>query len=307
MIWALIEKAVERLNEGFVDSVRVVVLADNVVGFRGRLLGQHGASYLLEARYGREVKRVLIDTGWNGEALLFNMKSLEIDPRNLDAIVLTHGHWDHTGGLVKVLESAGGRTIPIIMHPLALKASFVAEPYLRPVGIVSFHDLGELKRLGGYPIVTKDPVKIAPGLFTTGEIERRSDFERVEESYMFVDNEGRLKHDDLLDDTALVVRLRDGIGVITGCGHAGIVNILNKAVSLSGSRKIRFLLGGFHLAEASDERISKTIESLSSFDIESIYAGHCTGMRAFCELQRTFGSKFKQIHVGMSIELSSRP
>ncbi|HEU97878.1 MAG TPA: MBL fold metallo-hydrolase [Fervidicoccus fontis] len=289
--------------EGEVERVNIKVLADNVVGFRGRLLGQHGASYYVEVYSGGSTKRILVDSGWNGDALLFNMKALNLDPRSIDAIVITHGHWDHTGGLVKVLEGSAGKTIPIIMHPYAMKTAFISEPSLRPVGIVSFGDLGELKKLGGYPILSKDPVKIAPGVATTGEIERKNDFERVEENYIFVDEDGKLRHDDILDDIALVIKFKDGVGVITGCGHSGIVNILEKAISLSNSERVKFVLGGFHLSEASEERISRTIKSLSSLNIENIYAGHCTGMRAICEMRRAFGTKFKQIHVGMEIEM----
>lgn len=292
------------MNEDYIDKVRIKILADNLVGFRGRFLGQHGASYYIEAKIGEQYKKILVDSGWNAEALLFNMKNLEVDPKNLDAIVITHGHWDHTGGLIKVLENAGGKTIPIIMHPNALKTRFISEPFIRPVGIVSFSELSELKKLGGYPILSRDPIKLFPGVWTTGEIERRNDFEKVEENYEFVDSEGRVRHDDILDDIALVLKLREGIGVITGCGHAGIVNILEKAFSLTGSKKVKFVLGGFHLSEASDERIFKTVQSLSSLDIEAIYAGHCTGTKAICEMLKAFGSKLKQIYVGMTIEIS---
>ncbi|MEM0061506.1 MAG: MBL fold metallo-hydrolase [Fervidicoccaceae archaeon] len=292
------------MKDKFVDRIRIRVLADNQVGFRGKLLAQHGASYFLEASWGEEKRRILVDTGWNGEALLFNMKMLEIDPKSIDAIVITHGHWDHTGGLLKVLEKAEGKQIPIVMHPLALKTSFISEPFIRPVGILSFSEIGELKRLGGYPILSRDPVEIAPGILTTGEIERRNDFETVEEPYMFVGKEGELERDIISDDIALVIKFRSGIGIVTGCGHSGIINILEKARALTGETKIKFIIGGLHLAEASDERIIRTVSHLSKLDIDAICAGHCTGLRASCELLRSFGTKFKQIHVGMSMEFS---
>jgi len=290
--------------EEFVDKVKITVLADNLVGFRGKLFGQHGASYLVEALYKGQLKKILVDTGWNGDALLFNMTALGVEPKSIDAIIITHGHWDHTGGLVKVLENTGGKQIPIVMHPQSLKSVFIAEPFIRPVGIISFSDYSDLRKLGGYPILSRDPVKIGPGIFTTGEIERSSGFEKVEENYQFIDNNGRLVHDEILDDIALVIKLKRGIGVVTGCGHAGVVNIVKKAISLTKEETVRFILGGLHLAQASEDRISKTIEALSSFNIESIYAGHCTGLNASCALQRAFSSKFNQIYVGMSIEVS---
>jgi len=161
----------------------------------------------------------------------------------------------------------------------------------------------DIERAGGRLFLTEDPLALIAGLVTTGEVPRKTDFENPGIALSTIDN-GKLKEDQVLDDISLVACVKNkGIVIITGCSHAGIVNITQYAVELTGIIKIEGIIGGFHLIEASKERIDRTVDALSRFDVNWIAAGHCTGFRAQVALYNKFGERFIPLRTGMNFNI----
>jgi 7,8-dihydropterin-6-yl-methyl-4-(beta-D-ribofuranosyl)aminobenzene 5'-phosphate synthase len=287
----------------YLDRLIVTVLAEDSVLYGSYYLGQHGISILLEA-YRNNVKRnILFDVAQNSEALLHNMGLMDINPSMIDVIVLSHCHWDHTQGLVEILKAIGKKDLPVIAHPDIFRLNFAVDPYLRYAGVMNSNSKEKIKENGGTLYLTSDPLQIMPGLITTGEIKRQTDFEEVGIPLRTITSDGKVVEDKMKDDTSVIANIKNkGIVIITGCSHAGIVNITKHSVELTGVNKIIAIIGGLHLIEAPIERIRKTVEALSKFDIDLISAGHCTGFEAQVELYNTFKTKFLPLRTGMKFE-----
>jgi len=285
------------------SSLKITVLAEDSVQYESPLLGQHGISFLLEAARKNLCKKILVDVGQNPSALLHNMSLLGIQPSTVDALFLTHCHYDHTQGMVEVLKAVGKKGFPVVAHPDTFRPHFVKDPYLRHVGVMPEDSRPKIEEAGGLLYLTTDPFPFVPGLITTGEVRRQTDFEEVGIP-LFTLADGRMVQDTMKDDLSLVAQLRDkGLVIVTGCSHAGIVNIVKHSVEMTGEKRIAAILGGFHLLAASEERIEKTVAALSQFDTELISAGHCTGFKAQAALYQSFRDRFKPLQTGMTFEM----
>jgi 7,8-dihydropterin-6-yl-methyl-4-(beta-D-ribofuranosyl)aminobenzene 5'-phosphate synthase len=285
------------------SSLKVTVLAEDSVQYESPLLGQHGISFLLEARTQDVCKRILVDVGQNPSALLHNMRLLGIQPSGIDALFLTHCHYDHTQGTVEVLKAIGKKGFPVVAHPDTFRPHYVKDPYLRHVGVMPEDSQPRIEEAGGLLFQTTDPFPFVPGLITTGEVRRQTEFEEVGIA-LFTLAGGRVVQDTMKDDISLVAQVRDkGLVIVTGCSHAGIVNIVKHSAEMTGERRIAAILGGFHLLSASEERIGKTVAALSQFDIELMSAGHCTGFKAQAALYQTFKDRFKPLQTGVTFEI----
>ncbi len=294
----------ERL--GALDDLRITVLAEDSVLYESAYLGQHGGSFLLEAVSQGDMKRILVDVGQNSDALLSNMRTMGISPSIIDATVLTHCHYDHTQGIARLLRKIGKKDVQVIAHPSIFRLHFVTQPYPRHVGIMPGDSKEEIEKAGGSLSLTKDPFVIMPGIMTTGEVKRQTDFEEVRIGLKTIEN-GMVVDDLVLDDISVVANVKDkGLVIITGCSHAGIINIANQAIEVSGGNKIEGIIGGLHLVEASDTVIKRTVDELSKLNVAWISAGHCTGFKAQVELYRAFGERFLPLHTGMHFELVSK-
>jgi len=288
---------------GVLDNLRITVLADDCVLYESPYLGQHGVSFLLEGMSGRNTKRILIDVGQNFEALLHNMRTSGISPSGIDAIVLTHCHYDHTQGVVRLLREIGRKDIQVIAHPSIFRLHFVTEPYPRHVGIMPGDSKAEIEKAGGKLSLTEAPVVIMPGIMTTGEVRRPADFEIVSVAVKTIEN-GMVVDDLMLDDISVVANVKDkGLVIITGCSHAGIINIANQATEVTGCNKLESIIGGLHLIEASDTVINRTVDDLFKLNVAWISAGHCTGFKAQAKLYRVFAERFLPLRTGMQFEL----
>jgi len=249
---------------------KIVVLVENSVLHR-KLYAEHGLSLYVETDRGK----ILFDTG-QSDLLIRNARTLGIDLREIDKIVLSHGHYDHTGGLLPLLKTFKKR-IQVIAHPDAFK-----KIHFGCGGGIS-RDIGipfEESELRQYAELVEDdkPREVIPGVVSTGEIERRTDFEDAGEGF-FVDP-NCTKPDIIRDDQALILDSEKGLIVLFGCGHSGLINTLIKVRELSPNKEIRVVMGGFHLGGASEERLERTCEALPQFGVKEIYPGHCTGWRA---------------------------
>lgn len=285
------------------DSLKITVLAEDSVLYESPYLGQHGVSFLLEGRRGENTGRILVDVGQNSSALLSNMRMMNVSVPAIDAIVLTHCHYDHTQGIVAMLREMGKREVPVIAHSDIFRMHFVIQPHLRHVGIMQSDSKEEIEKAGGRLFLGRDPVEIMPGIMTTGEVRRQTEFEEVGIELKTIAN-GRVADDQMLDDTSVTANIRGkGLVIVTGCSHAGIVNIVRHAMELAGCDQIEGVVGGLHLVDAPDARRKRTIEELSRLNAKWICAGHCTGFKAQVELYLALGERFSPLHTGMRFEI----
>jgi len=275
------------------DSGRITVLVENTAGGRG-LLAEHGLSFWIEIGS----RRILFDTG-QSEILFHNARILGIDLGKVDAIVLSHGHYDHVGGLQRILEIAPA--VPIYLHPQALEAKFAgSREQSRQIGMEREVAQAVERRIhDGLGSFTNGPVEILPGVWVTGEIPRKSALEDTGGPFYMDPN--CTQPDELLDDQALVLETHDGLVVVLGCAHAGVVNTLDYVAELFSGRPIRTVCGGMHLVRASHARITHTIEAIRRHNVQRIGPAHCTGIEASRGLWNALPEKCFVCNVGTQI------
>jgi 7,8-dihydropterin-6-yl-methyl-4-(beta-D-ribofuranosyl)aminobenzene 5'-phosphate synthase len=292
--------------EGQLDELEIIVMAEDSVMYESPCLGQHGISLLLKATGGGVTKHILMDVGQNPTGLLYNFTTLGMDPSCIDAIMITHCHYDHTQGLARIVAASGKKNLPVIAHPALFRLNFITKPFLQNAGVMPDDSEEKLRAAGAELYLTHDPLELMPGLFTTGEIRRQTDYEDAGISGLSTIVDGKLKPDSMPDDVSLVARVRGHAPLImTGCSHAGIVNIVSQVSSMCGTREFENVLGGFHLIEASEDRIRKTVAGLSEYKLKSIMPGHCTGFRAQAAMYTAFGMAFTPLQTGMRIKVGS--
>ncbi len=270
-------------------SVKLTTLVENSVGVNG-LLGEHGLSILVEANGAR----VLLDTGQT-EIILHNAGAMGVDLTTIDAIVISHGHGDHAGGLKAVLRElrrAGRDHVPVYAHPDIWQAR-----YSRPKnGKTNFagvpHREDELTALGAQFRYARQAVEVAPGIQTTGEVPRQTAFERPDPKLQLCGGDGGWRQDEIVDDQSLIVRTPRGLVMALGCAHSGAINTLRHAQRLTGERRIVAVVGGTHLVFSSAEQLRDSIVALGDFGIERIGVSHCTGLPAAAALAQAFGDAF---------------
>ncbi|HNQ22866.1 MAG TPA: MBL fold metallo-hydrolase [Phycisphaerae bacterium] len=277
-------------------EVRVTVLVDNYVRRQG-LLAEHGWACWVETPAGR----VLFDTG-QGWALWHNVRELGIALETADALVLSHGHYDHTGALAGVLERAPGARV--YAHPAALDAKYgrSSDGRVRAIGVPQ-EGVGVRARLAPRLVPTRGPTEIGPGVWVTGEVPRVTDFERPSGGFYLDAAEG--VPDPVLDDQALLLHTAAGIVVVLGCAHAGVVNTLQFVRTLQPREPIAAVLGGMHLSGASEERILRTVEALAALDVREVVPAHCTGQAARAKLAAGLPGRCLSAEVGAVFEFSS--
>jgi len=296
----------DRNTRGRLDELEIMVMAEDSVMYESPCLGQHGISLLIRATAGGATRNVLMDVGQNPTALLYNFERMGVSPSCIDAIVITHCHYDHTQGLAEIVAAIGKKGLPVIAHPSLFRLNFITDPFLMHVGVAPGDSEARLREAGAEPYLTVDPVELMPGLSTTGEVSRQTDYEDVGIGGLSTIEDGRVVRDGMLDDLSIIARVRGRAPlVMTGCSHAGIVNIVKHASSMCGTREFDNVIGGFHLVEASDERIRKTVEGLAEFSLRAIAPGHCTGFRAQAAMYSAYGETFTALRTGMRIKVTA--
>lgn len=272
--------------------ITITVLVENTALFREHH-AEHGFAVWLETPDGA----VLWDTGQGG-MLVHNAECLGIDLSAVKIIAISHGHYDHTGGLLDVLARAPGTSV--YCHPDIFTERFTPNPdasdSARPIGIPYGRDT--LEQSCHALKVNRGPVELLPGVSLTGEIPRHTDFEDVGGAF-YLDRECT-QPDTLMDDQSLVIETDHGLVVLLGCCHAGIVNTLTMISEHWQTRTFALIAGGTHLSTATEDRIEKTIHSLEDFDIDILAPGHCTGWKQVCMLSRVFPEIVEPLHVGWS-------
>jgi 7,8-dihydropterin-6-yl-methyl-4-(beta-D-ribofuranosyl)aminobenzene 5'-phosphate synthase len=280
--------------ENAIDG-KITVLVENTADGRG-LLAEHGLSFWIELG----AHRILFDTG-QSDIVFHNASTLGIDLCKADALVLSHGHYDHVGGVKKILDLAPG--LPVYLHPRALEAKFACRGQeSRSIGMERemAQTLDERIR-DGLGSFTHGPIEILPGVWATGEIPRRSALEDMGGPF-YLDASGA-RPDALLDDQALVLETPDGLVVVLGCAHAGVIKTLDYVAELFPGRPIRTVLGGMHLVRASRARVAHTIMALCRHKVQRIGPAHCTGQEASEGLRDALPDRCFLCNVGTQIVL----
>lgn len=272
-------------NSGVGDPSRSILKAG------GDLLSEHGLSLLLETERG---KKVLLDTGSSEKAFLNNLASLGLKPDDIDKVFISHGHYDHLGGL-PILLKAG---VPCHTHPdTFLGKRFVeASGRVREIG-PSTELLSLLKE--NPPVYDDRPRELVPGVCTTGEIPRRNDFETP--SSFLIERDGKRVRDLIMEEQGLSVSTKKGLLVLTGCGHPGIVNILTH-VRMHTGEKIFMAAGGFHLWKAEAELLRRTVEGVKALGLTKVAPMHCSGFAAMKVFSDRFPG-FELLGTGCVMEL----
>jgi len=276
-------------------GIKITTLSENSTAM-GNLLGEWGLSILLETG----TENILFDTG-KSISVAHNVDTLNIDLVTVDKIVLSHGHYDHTGGLFEVLKRMR-KQVEIIAHPdvWGEKYSYRDGQGYRFIGIPYRRQW--LENLGATFTLTTEPVKITDEIMTTGEVAMVTDFETIA-SILYVREDGDYRLDPVMDDLSIIIKTGLGLAVILGCAHRGIINTLYQARKLTGIDKIHTVLGGAHLVGESEERVWATIAALRELDVQRLGLCHCTGLPAASLIAQEFGERFFFNVVGTTIEL----
>lgn len=274
------------------DHWRIRVLVENTAG-RGGVLGEHGWSACIEA----DGHRILLDTG-QGHVFTGNIRELGFEPAGLDAVVLSHGHYDHTGALATVL--AVNRGVPLYAHPGAFEPKFARNPdgTSRDVGMPEAQKAAVETSAAFVPV--DGPTTLVGEVHVTGPVPRRTDFEDTGGAF-FRDPMCRAV-DDLVDDQAVFFDTPVGIVVVLGCAHAGVVNTLRHIRGLTNGRPIHTVIGGMHLVHADTRRLEATVEALREFDVKRLAPCHCTGFPAMARFWREFPAVYTLCRSGTVFE-----
>lgn len=328
--------AVDPIGLEPVDAIEITTLVDNVydalltgdertrrVGFGagtvtapvfegGRtaagLIAEHGFSALVRVRRSGRTTTLLFDTGVSPGGMVTNAGRLDVDLGAVHSVVLSHGHFDHAGGLTGLAGRRGTRALPMVVHPLVWTRRRLALPgrEAEELPTLSKRALGA----EGYEVIERrDPSLLLDGcVLITGEVDRTTDFERgmppSHQAWTGTD----WAHDPLVtDDQALVVNLRGrGLVVLTGCGHAGAVNIVRHARRLTGVDRLHALAGGLHLGgPAFEPVIPPTVEALTELAPDLLVPGHCTGWRAQHALAAALPDAWVQSSTGTTYHLTA--
>ena len=310
-----------------VDGVEIVSLMDNSVDFISTIqrkevqqvrnwiedrmgeewikkyfrlpFAEHGFSVLIRVLRDGKSHVVLFDTGISPEGVVSNAKGIGLNLAEIESIVLSHGHFDHFGGLLKVLQAINKRDLPIIVHEDMFKVRGVANPDGTVRKFPTFPAENQVK-LGKY-VRTKQPYPVADDtMLVTGEIARKTDFEKgFPQHRALID--GKWQPDPWIwDDQAIVINVKQkGLVVISGCAHAGIVNTILYAQQITGIAKVYAIMGGFHLAgKECEPRISQTVKELKQLNPTVIVPSHCTGWRGIYAIAEAMPQAFVWNSVG---------
>ena len=274
-------------------------------GVPDALIAEPGFSALVRVEKAGRRRTLLFDTGVSAGGMVENMRRLGIAPDDVEVIVLSHGHWDHITGMEGLVRALGRTQLPVMIHPEFWNRRRIRFPGLEPAELPAT-SRSALEDTGFAIVEERKPSFLLDGaVLITGEVDRTTAFETGFQGHEALHG-GRWEPDPLiLDDQALVVNLGDrGLVILSGCGHAGIVNIVRYARKLTGQDAVAAIVGGFHLSGPMFEPIIEpTVDALAELSPALLVPAHCTGWRAVHRLATRFPDAFVMSTVGTTITL----
>jgi 7,8-dihydropterin-6-yl-methyl-4-(beta-D-ribofuranosyl)aminobenzene 5'-phosphate synthase len=274
-------------------KIKATIVSENCVFHLPGAVAEHGLSIFMETDCGN----YLLDTG-QGKAIVNNALVLGLDLRTIQGILISHNHFDHTGGLGPVLDVTGA--VAIHAHPDFFKESYsIRGDRVRYIGVPYSRPLLEGK--GATFKFSKEFRQIELGMWLTGEVPRRTDYELGDEKLVVKSGERYVK-DDIRDDQSVVIETQKELFIILGCCHSGIINTLRYIVEKMGQSHIYAVIGGTHLGPVSEVQREISIDALKAFDIDCLGVSHCTGLNTAARLAREFGDHFFFCNVGTVVE-----
>lgn len=312
-----------RIQLRSVDSLDVTILVDNFVDVlmagsdrvkraplapnwseREQLIAEHGYSALLTIREAGTTRNVLYDAGLGKDTLLHNIAALGLSVKDLDAIVLSHGHADHHGGLLGIVQAVGKGKMPIVLHPDAWRTRKLTFPNGFELSLPP-PDCKALEAADVRLLQERGPsLLVGDGVLVSGQVERTTDFEKGLPSQTWLNHDGRWEPDpSTWDDQPVVMHVKGkGLVVVSGCSHAGAVNILRHAAKVTGVDHVHAFVGGFHLSGSQFEpSIPRTVEEFQQIRPDVVVPGHCTGWKAVHEIAHRMPEAYVQTSVGTSL------
>lgn len=289
-----------------VSRLKIITIADNMA-YETNLWGHWGLSFLIEYEDSRgERHRILFDTGGDREAFLHNLREMKLSLRDVEALIISHGHLDHTAALVEAVREIGG--VRVYGHPHTFQPRFFEDQTgrRREIGVPEGEGIAEIEEAGGEVTLTRRPIEVAPGIWTTGEIPRES-FEDIPPpsrgGRRIIVVDGEEQTDLIWDDLSLWMYV-EGRGplIITGCCHSGIVNTLNHVSRLGGFSEFYGVIGGLHLIGRDDAYIRRTLEALKPYNLRLVSPCHCTGFKAMTHFLEAYPEGFILNYSGRIIE-----
>jgi 7,8-dihydropterin-6-yl-methyl-4-(beta-D-ribofuranosyl)aminobenzene 5'-phosphate synthase len=267
-------------------------------------LAEHGLSLLISLFSDNQKHTVLFDGSYSKATIRHNLKALNIDLSELEAIVLSHGHRDHFGGLYEVVKYAPKSGLPLIAHPDAFLEHYHKQTDGTLVKRMRLTEQAFVES-GLNVMKCKEPRLLASNLLlTTGEVERLTGFEVIS-SGRFIERNGKLEPDLIMDDQALIINLRDkGLVVISGCAHSGIINTIMHAMKITQTNRVYAVIGGFHLAGPRvDVLTEETIKALVEMNPQVIVPMHCNSWKSIVKIQQAMPDAFVLNSVGTKLIL----
>ena len=282
-------------------NVKATVLCENAVYGNPGAIAEHGWSVWLETPNGS----FLFDTG-QGKGLLNNAAFFQKDLASAKGVLISHHHWDHTSGLLDAMKAMrggpGGNGVPVHAHPDLFKESYAVFKGKKPRYFGVPHARPVLEAAGADFRLERTWHEAEEGIFMTGEVPRVTDYEIGDPKLRHLDDRGELVLDPILDDQTVVLDTPEGLFVMLGCSHAGVINILTYITEKTGKSHFHTVAGGTHLGPVEEDQILKSIEALHGFDIDRIGVSHCTGQKTAARMAAEFGEKFFFCSVGTVME-----
>jgi 7,8-dihydropterin-6-yl-methyl-4-(beta-D-ribofuranosyl)aminobenzene 5'-phosphate synthase len=274
-------------------NTRITVLVENTA-HGPDVLAEHGLSYWIE----HNGKHILLDSGQGG-VLATNAYKLKIPLYDLDALILSHGHYDHTGGVAEALKH--DRPVAVYAHPAAFAKKYARnnDGTARAIGM-PYPSERAIRASRNQLVHTTQSTVVFGGLTVTGPVPRPAGFEDTGGPF-FLD-EACTQPDPLEDDQSVFIDTADGTVVLLGCAHSGVINTLHYIRQLTDNRPIHTVIGGMHLVGSSSRRIERTIEELKQLGIRRLAPAHCTGMPATVALWNTFLGQCQTSPVGTTFQ-----